>query len=170
MTEEISSSTQSSIKALVPLFQELNDLKRLRDAHTSGSVAQRLFVRAWTRWAHGEDLGRVALQETARALVATKLAGIDTSVLERGGLDESKRRTVFERAFDAVSEPLEQSSRADLRRAASDLACVQTCWRTSLEARQEPVGPATQIILCQALCRACHRLASANLRAGLRPH
>lgn len=123
MIEEISSPNQSAIKALVPLFQELNDLKRLRDARTSGSIAQRLFVRAWARWVSGEDLALVALQETARALIAAKLAGIDTSVLKRGGLDESQRRAVFERAFDAVSEPLEAGSRAELRQAASDLAC-----------------------------------------------
>lgn len=133
MSEELS-STQSVIKALVPLFQELNDLKRLRAAHVEGSVAQRLFVRAWARWTNGEDLAHVALDETARALVAAKLAGVDNDVLKRGGLDEVQRRAVFERVFDAVSEPLGVNSHDTLRRASSNLACEDAERFESLQA------------------------------------
>ena len=120
--EELPTETSSAIASLLPLFGELNDLKRLHSAHTTGSIAERLFVRAWARWTNGEDLARVAEEETARALVATKLADIDGSVLARAGIGTHERISVFERAFDAASSPLHASSREQLRYATSNLA------------------------------------------------
>lgn len=133
-SEQLSTETRSSIASLLPLFQELNDLKRLRCAHVVGSVAERLFIRSWARWANGEELGRIATEETARALVATKLAGIDNDVLNRGGLGEKARRAVFERVFDAVSSVLPASSHEDLRRATSDLTDEDLNARDALKA------------------------------------
>lgn len=121
-SEQFSPDIHLAIASLLPLFQELNDLKRLRSSHVVGSIAERLFVRAWARLANGEELVRVATDETARALVATKLAGIDGDVLERGGLSEAQKRKIFERVFDEVSAPLPTSSWNGLRKAAGNLA------------------------------------------------
>ena len=118
---EFSPVTRSQLASLLPLFGELNDLKRLHSAHLAGSIAQRVFVRAWARLNSGEDLARVSQTETVRALLSTKLAGIDNEVLKRGDLDENQRRTVFERVFDAVSPFLPAESR-EMRSIASDLA------------------------------------------------
>ena len=66
---------------LLPLFRELNHLKRIRVAGEPGSVAQRLFRRSWARLVAGEDPESIALQEAAHAVAATCLAGIDAAVL-----------------------------------------------------------------------------------------
>jgi hypothetical protein len=126
------SVNEAAIGALVPLFRELVDLKRLRAAHTSGSIAQRLFLRAWARWTSGEELSRVAREETARALIATKLAAVDAEVLGSGGLDEAARRAIFERAFEASSGALEPNFRAGLGQIARDLAAESA--KTELQA------------------------------------
>lgn len=86
------------------LLRQLGDLKRLRDARGPGSLADRAFVRGWRRLVQGADFERIALEETARALVATRLAGVDGSVLRRAGLDRAEALEVLERAFDAALE------------------------------------------------------------------
>lgn len=78
----------SSIAQLLPLFRQLNDLKRLRVADREGSIAERLFARSWARLIHGEDLSSVASEETALAVAATRLAGIDARVLRDAGLND----------------------------------------------------------------------------------
>ena len=110
-------SDAAGMAGLLPLFRELNNLKRLRVAGRQGSLAERLFVRAWGQLLVGEDLGEVALEETARAVVATLLAGIDAEVLRDGGMDETERREVAERAFDAVARAVEPALGARLREA-----------------------------------------------------
>ncbi len=101
---------------LLPLFRELNGLKRVRVAGKNGSWAERLFVRAWTRLIAGEEVGRVACEETASAVVATSLAGIDAEVLAAGGIPKSARLEILQRAFDAASHPLSPAL-ADILRA-----------------------------------------------------
>ena len=56
------------LEGLLPLFRELNGLKRVRVAGKDGSWAERLFVRAWARLVAGEDIGQVAREETASAV------------------------------------------------------------------------------------------------------
>lgn len=101
--------------ALLPLFREMNDLKRIRVAGRPGSVAERLFLRAWGRLAAGEGLRVVAREETAGAVAAARLAGIDADVLRDAGLSDSESGDILRRGFDAVAGPLEPGSRADLR-------------------------------------------------------
>ena len=109
----------ATVAGLIPLFRELNDLKRIRVAGRPGSLAERLFLRAWVRLLDGEDLTTVALGETAHAVAAARLAGIDAAVLAAGGLDADARRTVLRRGFDAVAGPLDPAL-AGLLRAALD--------------------------------------------------
>ncbi len=52
-----------SLAVLLPLFRELNGLKRIRVAGKKGSWAERLFLRAWGRLVAGEEPGRVAYEE-----------------------------------------------------------------------------------------------------------
>lgn len=94
----------SGVGAGTTLLRQLGDLKRLRDARGPGSLADRAFVRGWRRLVQGEEFERIALEETARALVATRLAGVDGSVLRRAGLDRAEALEVLERAFDAALE------------------------------------------------------------------
>ena len=96
----------ATIAGLLPLFRELNDLKRLRVADRDGSIAERLFRRAWACLIADEDLESLALTETARAMVAAKLAGVDAEVLADGGLDKKQRLEVLGRAFEAAAHDL----------------------------------------------------------------
>ncbi len=100
---------------LLPLFRELNGLKRVRVAGKAGSWAERLFVRAWTRLVAGEDAGQIAREETASAVVATSLAGIDAEVLAAGGIPEGARLEIFRRAFDTACQPLSPALAGSLR-------------------------------------------------------
>ena len=105
----------TTISELLPLFRELNDLKRLRIAGATGSIAERLFRRSWARLIAGEPLQTVALSETANAVVAAKLAGIDATVLRVGGLEETAALEVLRRAFDASADVLPTAFAAHLR-------------------------------------------------------
>ena len=101
-------------RALLPLFREMNDLKRIRVSGRAGSLAEQLFLRAWGRLASGEDLKTVALQEAAGAVAAARLAGIDAEVLRDAGLPEAESAAVLRRGFDAVAAPLDENLRAQL--------------------------------------------------------
>ncbi len=106
-----------TVPALLPLFRELNDLKRIRVAGQNGSIAERLFLRSWARLAGGEVLEEVALSETAHAVAAARLAGIDAEVLADGGFAAPERLDVLHSGLDAVAEPLDRAFAARLRAA-----------------------------------------------------
>lgn len=105
------------------LLREIGDLKRLRDARGPGSLADRAFVRSWRCLAAGHDAGRLAARETARALVATRLAGVDAAVLRLAGLDRAEALEVLHRAFDAAVDAggPELGDVADLRAALEEV-------------------------------------------------
>ncbi len=102
---------------LLPLFRELNGLKRIRVAGKNGSWAERLFVRVWARLVAQENIGQVAREETASAVVATLLAGIDAEVLAAGAVPAGARLEILQRAFDTACHPLSPAL-ADTLRAA----------------------------------------------------
>lgn len=104
-----------SLANLLPLFRELNGLKRIRAAGKTGSWAERLFIRAWVRLVAGEEIGQVAREETAAAVAATLLAGIDAEVLAAGQIPCPARQEILRRAFDAAAAPLEPTLAAALR-------------------------------------------------------
>ena len=105
---------------LLPLFQELNGLKRIRVAGRDGSWAGRMFARAWARLIAGEDIGQIAREETAAAMVATLLAGIDATLLADGGIPAGARLDILRRAFDTVSGPLDPALTETLRATLTD--------------------------------------------------
>ncbi len=106
------------LAALLPLYRELNGLKRIRVAGKQGSWAERLFARAWGRLVTGGDIARIACEESAAAVAATLLAGIDAAVLADGQVETGGRREILERAFDAAAgslfPPLARTLRATL--------------------------------------------------------
>ncbi|ABS04894.1 5'-deoxynucleotidase YfbR-like HD superfamily hydrolase [Kineococcus radiotolerans] len=104
------------------LLRELADVKRLRDARGTGSLADRAFTRSWRTllrdWSP-ERVRDLALREVSHALVAARLAGVDAAVLATAGLTRDERLDVLRRAFDAVTATAEGGfgDLADLRAA-----------------------------------------------------
>ncbi|MCI2239283.1 hypothetical protein MO973_32640 [Paenibacillus sp. TRM 82003] len=104
------------------VYRELGDLKRLRDARGPGSLADRAFVRSWRtvlRDPSPRAVGELARRETAHALAAARLAGVDAGVLALAGLTRPERLDVLRRAFDAVTSTADGGlgDLADLREA-----------------------------------------------------
>ena len=116
----------SSLDGLTPLLRELNDLKRVRAAHLNGSFADGLFVDAWRRLLAGEDGTAVALNVTARAVAATRLAGIDAATLRSHGLSNAEVDRLFATAFDDAAGPIPMPLRRDLRAALPSAPCRST--------------------------------------------
>ncbi|QJY44534.1 HD domain-containing protein [Pseudonocardia broussonetiae] len=101
------------LAAVVPLFREVTDLKRVRVAHAEGSVANRSFARAWAAVLGGADEGAVAAAECAAALAGARLAGIDADVLAATGVADPD--AVLRRAIDEVAGPLHPATVARVR-------------------------------------------------------
>ncbi|CAM4171837.1 hypothetical protein [Corallococcus exiguus] len=91
---------------LRPLLSELMDLKRIRTPDHPDGLAAHGFRRAWAALASGMDPRIVALQETARALAAVRLGGLDMDVLQRAGLSPLDATRVLHRGLEAVTGPL----------------------------------------------------------------
>ncbi|MEM1042853.1 MAG: hypothetical protein AAGI91_09505 [Bacteroidota bacterium] len=107
----------AGVGALAGLAREVVDLKRMRDARSPRSLAEWLFARSWTRLVRGDALGAVALGETAQALAAVRLAGIDRAVMRDHGLTDAEAAAALVQAFDDVAGPLDGALRDRLREA-----------------------------------------------------
>lgn len=108
----------SALAPLVPLLAEVGDLKRTRTAAAAdddGSLAEGLFRRSWSALVAGEDPKRVARRETAAAVAAARLGGMDAAILRRCGLDREHALDVLDRGFDAASGALPEPLRTELR-------------------------------------------------------
>ena len=101
----------SVVLAGLPRFgavaRDLAELKRMRDASTADSVAERLFRESWARLAAGEAAATVWPVVAARALAATRLAGIDAVLLAALEVGPDGRRAILRRAFDEAVAPLD---------------------------------------------------------------
>ena len=105
----------TELAPLAELLAEAGDLKRIRPAGDSRSLAERLFTSAWGRVVAGDPTLEVALDTTAAALAGARLGGIDGEVLRGAGLTGAEVRDVLRRSFDAVAGPVEPGLRAELR-------------------------------------------------------
>ncbi|QIN80347.1 hypothetical protein GBA65_19545 [Rubrobacter marinus] len=105
----------TTVAPLVPLLAEMGDLKRLRAADGEGSLAERAFRRAWGAMIAGEPAREVALRETAAAVAAARLGGIDARTLRRSGLDDERAVSILRRSYDSVAGALPEPLGADLR-------------------------------------------------------
>ena len=137
------------------LLRQLRDLKRVRDARSPRSLAERQFGRAWARLAAGEPVEAVALSETAAAIAAVRLAGLDAGVMMAHGLSEDEALGVFHRAFDDVGGAVDGDLRGRLRETLGPL----------------PHGaePAVVDLLVRQPPRRRHASGPATARAGSRP-
>jgi hypothetical protein len=72
----------SALAPAAPLLAALCDLKRIHVADASGSVAERLFLRAWAAVAAGAPAGAVAREVTGDAVAAVVLSGVEDRHLE----------------------------------------------------------------------------------------
>ena len=106
--------------ALIPLFREIGDLKRVTAAHLTGSFATRSFLRAWGRVLRGDDAGAVAAEQAAGAVAAARLGAIDGERLAVLSLSADEVRETMIRAVDAVGDALD-AQLADRLRAAVPL-------------------------------------------------
>ncbi len=95
--------------------RDLAELKRMRDASTTDSVAERLFRQAWARLAGGEAASAVWPSVVAQALVATRLAGIDAGLLAALEVDPAARRGILGRAFDDAAAALDAARLGPVR-------------------------------------------------------
>lgn len=110
-------TSSDSLADLTSLLRELNDLKRVRAAHYVGSFSDRLFTDAWRALLAGDDLTHVALNITARAVAATRLAGIDSDAMLTHGLADDEIDRLLVAAIDNVGESVPFALRDPLRRA-----------------------------------------------------
>ncbi len=77
------------LHAVVPFFRELVFLKRVRSAGRAGSLAQRLFLRAWAELAGGAALRHVTARITGAALAALRLGDLDEAALHGLGIESA---------------------------------------------------------------------------------
>jgi 5'-deoxynucleotidase YfbR-like HD superfamily hydrolase len=105
------SAVPDRLARLRPLVGELMDLKRVRTPDQPDGLAANGFRRAWAALVSGEDPATLALRETALALSAVRLGGVDLDVLCRAGLSREQALRVLRRGLDAAADPLD----ADLR-------------------------------------------------------
>lgn len=105
----------SDLPRFGPVARDLAELKRLRDASTSDSVAERLFRSAWGRLASGQAAREVWPSVVAGALAATRLGGIDAALLAALEVDPAVRRTILSRAFDEATATLDAAKLAPVR-------------------------------------------------------
>jgi hypothetical protein len=104
------------LTSFAALAAELATLKRISDASALGSLASRLFRRAWASLSAGVPVRQVALSVSADALVALRLGGIERSVLLQSGLSAEQAADVLLASFDDAAGQVSAGARADLRR------------------------------------------------------
>ena len=95
---------------LTPLLRELGDLKRVRVAGSSGSLADDVFVRGWSRLVAGEPVERVAAAETAAHVAACRLAGLDAGRMAALGVPHDEAAGVLREAVAQVSGALDDAT------------------------------------------------------------
>ncbi len=110
-----SQSGAAAPEALRDLLVEMNDLKRVRSAGRTGSIAERLFAQGWGRLTGGAAPDEVALDITAITLAATRLCDLDAAFLTAAGLSEEATSAVLIAGFDAVTGDLDPDLRVRLR-------------------------------------------------------
>ncbi len=106
--------------ALAPVFGEIGELKRIRSAGRHGSIATRLFARAWQNLVDGERPATSALRITASALAAARLGDIDAGRLAAGGVSPADTSRILRAAVAEVSGAVAEPLRAALADAVED--------------------------------------------------
>ena len=110
-----SGTNAENLAALVPLFREIGNLKRIRAANLEKSFAAKLYERAWRQIIGGANARTVAVETAQNALVGANLGAIDAEVLRLANLRKDEIETILGRAFDAVAAPINDDLRAEMR-------------------------------------------------------
>ncbi|WP_431271840.1 hypothetical protein [Dankookia sp. P2] len=97
---------------MLPLCRALGDLKRIRSAGRSGSIAERLFAAAWARVAAGEAPEAVARDTVRSALIATRLSDLDAAALGDAGIPPAEVGRIQGAALAQAATPLDMATRA----------------------------------------------------------
>ena len=97
---------------LMPLIRELCDLKRVRSAGRTGSIAERLFSSAWAGLVGGAGPEAVTRATLFAALAATRLGDLDMPVLAKAGVPAAEARAILRRAVQDAALPLDSPLRA----------------------------------------------------------
>ena len=105
--------TDALTPAILPLYRELGDLKRIHSAKRAGSIAERLFVDGWAALLGGVETHEVMARTVAAALAAVRLGDLDLATLQTLGV--SPTAAVLECGFDSVASALNEALRCRLR-------------------------------------------------------
>jgi len=114
----------ATLPAYEPLLRDIVNLKRVRSAGRTGSWMERSFRRGWGRILHVEDAPETAsfrpaaIEETAEAILATRLADVSAPVLREHGLSAETTREIRVRGFEEAPLP-DSPLRDSLREAIS---------------------------------------------------
>ncbi len=88
---------------LVSLMTEVGELKRVRSAGRSGSVAERLFSDGWARLLAGAPVTEAMRGHVSASLSSVRLGDLDAQVLRDLDVADGDIELVLQRAFDAVA-------------------------------------------------------------------
>ena len=105
---------ESELSALLPLLRELGDLKRIRVAGRSGSLAEQAFRRAWAAVASGEGVEDMAIRESAAAVAAARLGGYDAAFLREREISGDDVQKILQRSFREVASGVNRTLRSRL--------------------------------------------------------
>ncbi len=111
----LAAAREAAPAAIMDLLRELNDLKRIRSAGRDGSIATRLFRRAWLALFAGAPVEDVMARTVAAALAAARLADLDRETLGRLGLSPEEAAGVLQAGFDDVAGSMPEPLRGRLR-------------------------------------------------------
>ena len=113
--ETVNESGAENLAALVPLFREIGNLKRVRAANLSDSFAAKLFERAWRQIIGGANVRTVAVGTARKALIGANLGAIDAEVLRSANLKTSEIETILHRALESVAAPVDAGLQTEMR-------------------------------------------------------
>ncbi len=134
----------TTLSDLTMLLVELNDLKRVQSAGSTGTIASRLFRRSWSELVNGGSASSVGARITAQALAAARLGDIDDTVLSSAGLKQAEIVDILQAAIEAVGPALQPKARSEFCRAIANswqgLASVQVPNFVSSLERQPRAG------------------------------
>lgn len=123
------SAAFENIAALVPLFREIGNLKRIRAANLDESFAANLFASAWSEIGGGSEPRTVAVKTASDAVIGANLGAIDRKVLREAELTNREIETILRRAFDSAAAPINANLQNELREciaAKNDFAAEKT--------------------------------------------
>lgn len=104
----------SDLSGLAQFAAELGGLKRVRDASSPRSLAERFFRSAWQRLVGGDDPAETAYAVSGHVIAAIRLAGLTHDLMAELGVADPL--LIMQNAYDEVCNPIRDPVRGLLRR------------------------------------------------------